>query len=311
MQRVTVSFSLRVPPQSAFVLDPEDDQGGCVGDWESVEPALLSILHSSEKKHLSRKEKGILVQGLLSPDERERTLIYSILEECVCESLVDRNSLVSLVLEYLLGDIPHYGIDLALSLINQTNTLSEEEVQEVYIPLLAKNTSHKIRREVIIGVVDVFKYSTASSVLSPLLKQCRVYTSKSMLALVVIIGGVLVTVPALSASEASSVSQMLCIVLSQEYQLSVAHVADLFMNPDVLEKLSAQSSTIVKDLFPVVYKLSQEYWKRTDQILICQVLQSLFELNKSVFDLSLRRYNKERYVEKENEKILKDASKRV
>lgn len=306
MKRLTACPPLRVPPRNPAKLDAEDDHGVFLDHWPAVEPVLLSLLNSLPRTKIPEKEKGVLICSVLSPDPRERSLAYDIVESLVERAQLNRDALIAAAVEYLLGDLDHYGVDLILALINSTE-ISEAEIRELYIPLLTQKGNDKIRREIITGVVDVFEYTTAESIFAPLLQQCRRFSSKDCLAAIEIAEGVLENVGSLSTAEARYLAQLLSVFLQQECQLTVERLALFFTNPEVRHRLSLQSAAVVEGLFSVTYRLSQVYWKKTDQVFVCEILQVLFELNPAVFDQALRHHNQARHLEQENRRLQAQA----
>lgn len=290
-------ISIRVPPVLGIVLDPETDEGIYLEEWDSLEKYLDAILDSVYTGEFSNACIHSVIRCILSPDPRERERCFEIALCLMERSLLDRNILLNILVEYLTDEIDHYGIDLILKILNSFGDILPEDLSEIYIPLLTKTLNIKIRREVINAVTRVYTYSTLDTILRSILKYCRQFNSMNTFVSLVIIHECSNSLDEVSKESCRMISQILSILLGTELHQTVKKVSSMLVDYDFMCKLAKNSREVVEGLFDVVYALSKNYWKKTDQFLACKMLESLFYLNNKAFDESLRRYNHTKYTE--------------
>lgn len=300
-------INVRMPPVLEMVLDPETDEGVYLDDWEILDKSLNSILDSAYVMDFSSRCISSILRCILSPDPREREKSFEIAWCLMDRSLLERSFLVNILVEYLTDEIGHYGVDLILKLLNSSGDILPEEVSEIYVPLLTKPLNIKIRREIIIGITNVYTYSTLDIILSSILKYCRQFSSTNSFVSLVIIQECFDSIEEVSKESCMMVAGIFSVFLEMELHQTVKKISTMLVDYEFMYKLAKNSREVVEGLFDVVYRLSKSYWKKTDQLLACSMLESLFCLNNEVFDESLRRYNHTRYIETE---MSKDAAKR-
>ncbi|KAI5192776.1 serine/threonine-protein phosphatase 2A regulatory subunit B' [Nematocida minor] len=303
--------NVRTPPALEMILDPENDSGVYLDDWVEVEMLLRNILINAHIIEFTYKNINNILRGILSPDPRERDLCFEI-SLCILErSLLDRNCIINILVEFLVGEVSHYGIDLVLRLLNATGHISSEDVSEIYVPLLGKPLNKRIRKEIVYGITTVYTFSNLDIILGSILKHCRQFDSLNSFISLIIIEICWEGVESVSKESCTMAVGIFSILLENEVQPTVKKVSELLVDCDFMYKMSKNSRTVVEGLFDVVYKLSKSYWKKSEQFLACQMLESLFKLNNETFDESLRKHNHTKYIEftnKENKKIESDTS---
>ncbi|EIJ88468.1 uncharacterized protein NEPG_00245 [Nematocida parisii ERTm1] len=296
MQRsLEMDLNLRIPPKLTVVLDAETDSGTYLEDWSQIEEALEDVLENADRIDFSASAVSVILQGILSPDPRERKMYFEIASILVERRMLDKSHLINILMEYLMDEIPHYGIELILNLLNQIGDIQSEEIAEVYIPLLTKPLNIKIRKEIMYGITAVYIYTTADIILRILLKHCRQFDSLNSFVAVMIIEGCIKSLQVVSKESCSMVASIFSILLEKELQATTKKVTELFCDCTFIYKISKNSNVVIEGLFNTVYYLSQKYWKKTERVCVCQMLESLFRLNNASFDESLRRYNHKRY----------------
>ncbi|KAH9387189.1 uncharacterized protein NEMAJ01_2085 [Nematocida major] len=286
-----MQINVRTPPKMQTVLDAETDSGVYLEDWCEIERTLQGVLNTAHLHDFSPKSISTVVRGILSPDPRERQLYHEI-GVCLLERhLIDRSYLVNAVTEYLLGEIPHYGIDIILSLLNKLGDIPREEISELYVPLLTRPLNIRIRREIIYGITMGYPYSALDFLFECLLRDCKKFDSFNSFVAVVIVEECICEMESVSKEACAMAAGILAFLLEKELHQVIKKVAEAFEKCEFTYKLSKNSQDVVEGLFDTVYRLSQTYWKKTEQFLVCQILQSLFRLNSAVFDESLQKYN--------------------
>jgi len=290
-----------MPPRADSGLDPEEDPGIYLDDWRAVESSLLYIDDLINMTEIEEKEKTAVLRGVLSPDPRERFACCRIAEKLIEKKQLEKQLLVSIAVEYLLDEVEHYGIDFVLMLINEIKVESEE-ISEIYIPLMRKRINDEIRLQIERGVVDRLECETPDLVFISLLKECRVFGVKNQLFTVDIIEKLLEKVEKITQESIVYLGKIFTILLLHECQIIVERILFFFGNARVYERIKGHSKVLVEELFDISYTLSQSYWKKTDRSLVCEILLVLFNLNKKVFDESLRLHNYKKTVEKENDR---------
>lgn len=291
-----MELNVRLPPRLDIVLDAESDSGVYLEDWAEIEVALNNLLTIAHLSDVNPKSISNVVRGIISPDPRERKICFEI-TLCLAEKRVlNRNHLTNILVEFLLDEIPHYGIDLILNLLNKLGDITTEEVCEIYIPLLTKPLNIKIRKEIIYGVTTVYIYTTLDIIFTSIHKNCRRFDGLNSFVSLIIVETCIDSIEIISKESCMLAVGIFSMLLEKELQQTTKRLCDLFDDCAFVYKVSKNSQVFVEGLFDVVYKLSQTYWKKTEQILICQMLQKLFQLNNSVFDESLQKYNQTRLI---------------
>ncbi|KAI5160795.1 serine/threonine-protein phosphatase 2A regulatory subunit B' [Nematocida ausubeli] len=290
-----MDLNLRIPPRMQTVLDAETDSGVFLEDWPSIEDSLQSVLDNMHKVDFTARAVGMIIRGILSPDPRERKTYFEIAKSIAERRVLDRSYLINILVEYIVDEIPHYGIELILMLLNKVGDIESEEIVEIYIPLLTKPLNIKIRKEIIYGITTVYIYTTMDIILSSILKHCKQFDSMNSFIAVVIIEMCIDGVQIVSKESCSMLASIFSILLEKELQATVKKITELFNDSAFIYKISRNSDVIVEGLFDTVYQLSQQYWKTTEQSFVCEMLQCLFHMNNRVFDESLRKYNHIKY----------------
>lgn len=289
---------LRVPPLAGPSISPETEQGVLLDDWAEVEEVLRYFSKKRNRYGLSGREKRVIVRSIISPDERERLVAFEIVAEMVENLEIDNRVLLDILMDFLLEKIGHYGIDLVINIIAGNEYFSNCSVSEICIPLLTKSLNYNIRLEIyyaVIGSSIRFHKEVVNLVTECTLRLCRSFASSEAILSLAILEEILQQQDSIELSCAMSICKILNIFLVQENQMCIRRVFGFLDNEQVYLLLGKHGHYVVMELFEVVYSLSQRYWKKTEQVVICEILQKLFLLDKDSFDLSLREYNMQRY----------------
>ncbi|KAI5170752.1 hypothetical protein NEFER03_0211 [Nematocida sp. LUAm3] len=293
MQRKVLS--LRVPPRASLLVETEEGRGIFLPEWPEVDASLneaISLLLKEEDLH--KQEISILVRSVLSPDPRERSKTYYILTMVLSKNKLNRYLLLNILTEFLTEEIDPCGVELIISLMNILGP-KEQDILEVYIPLLTKRLNPLIREEITTGICEVYS-NNSIYVYKEVLKHCRRFSSSEVLCSVEIIENLLIRDRGTSLEGAKVISEVFSIFLQQEHHLCLERLFYLLSSEETQICLIPYSKEVVEILFPSSYYLSQKYWKKTYQYFACMILQVLFSIDPKAFDDSLQLYNRRRYV---------------
>lgn len=293
MKRLDVLPLLRPAHRPQPPLDPDDDQGILLEDWPEVESVLCFALHNIRRLSTTERERSILLRCVLSADPRERGVSYQIAEYLVESGSITKYALLSILMEFLCGEIDHYGIDLVLALLSVSG-IEPEDIEEIHIPMLSKKTNKRIREEIFLCLASFVDADNLEFLTSRIRKYIRGFGSRESATAIEIIRVALLKIDELDPSSALNVSKIFSFTLSGEHQAVLDGVASTLMDRSISNKFRPFSEPLISSLFPVVYNLSRAYWKKTEQAVACRLLHLLFEMNHKVFDRELRAYNRDR-----------------
>ncbi|KAI5184927.1 hypothetical protein NEHOM01_0478 [Nematocida homosporus] len=299
---------VRLNLRMAYRLDregeTESEGNGSFESWKVAEREILSIYDVVGRRRLKPSEMGRLLKGLVAEDSRERELVGRVIAEVSVNALEEyRSWLVSTAVEYLVGEIEGClgGLAGVLGVLNRLG-VQRMEVLEVYLPLLGRSLTQSIRLEIVMGVrecyvegVDGEGMESWDWVILGIRKLCREFLPLEMVASLYIIENIVVSGVEIGKEAVGALVQVLEIGLRSEHQRVIRVIGRMLEVPAVQSVLGKYSGMAVKELFATVYRLSQVYWKRDEQAVVCGILEALFCLNNRAFDVALQEYNRVRY----------------